>query len=473
MKLFSAQLERASFDAHLIKPGILHLGFGAFHRAHQALYFENYMDKTGDLNWGIIAVNLRAAESPSFNAFFNSNSSYILKTTSPTGEEKYRLIQSHIGHTDWVQNATEAEALFAQSTIKAATITVTESGYYLGDDGRSLNFADPTIEAEIRGGKARSVYAYLARALEQRRQKLNLPITIICCDNIRANGKMLKTNLLAYLTKLDQSKLCDWVKENVSFPCTMVDRITPRADDEFVRQMQSLFPTVQSNPVRSEAFTQWVLEDNFAGPMADLTVAGVEIVKDVDPYEEAKIRILNGGHSGLCYLGALAGHTTFDQAMADPKLRKHFDGWEQENVLPGLTRPLPFDKHQYCDDVANRFCNAAIADNLERICMDGWSKMPIYIRPTIASCLDQGISPTYGYDCIASWYVYARRFDKGQMQVKYHEPYWEQLKPLLQPAKEEAFARTTALWDNLPEQHQEFVPSLVSAIKKLEASWPV
>ena len=189
-------------------------------------------------------------------------------------------------------------------------------------------------------------------------------------------------------------------------------------------------------------------------------------------YEEAKIRILNGGHTGLCYLGALAGFKTFDEAMRDPRTRAHFDGWETNEVLPGLTIALPFDKERYLDEIAERFGNTAIADALERIFMDGWSKLPIYIRPTLQSCLEQGITPSYGYDCIASWYVYARRFADGVMPISYHEPYWHLLEPLLATGQEEVFASNRQLWADIPETFADFVPGVVAAIQEMEIKWP-
>ena len=157
--------------------------------------------------------------------------------------------------------------------------------------------------------------------------------------------------------------------------------------------------------------------------MPDLVRAGVEGVADVDPYEEAKIRILNGGHLALCYLGALAGHTTFDQTFNDPRLRQIFDAFETGEVLRGLEMELPFDKHAYLAEIAARFSNETIADQLERLCMNGYSKMPIYLRPTLAACLRQNILPTSTITCIASWYVYARHIAAGRMPVHYHEPY--------------------------------------------------
>lgn len=467
-----AILKTGTYDRSKCLPGVVHIGYGAFHRAHQAYYFDKYMQTTNDLRWGILAVNLRTTEAAKFAEFRETDPGYILKSTAPNGQQNYQLIKSHVGFTDWTQEPAKAEELLALATVHLVTITVTESGYYLDDSGNELNLSDPIIAAEIAGGKPTSVYGYLARALQERADWADKAISILCCDNIRSNGKMLRKCLLTYLEATNRGELANWVRTYVSFPCSMVDRITPRADNVLVEEIKAVFSQQNASPVQCEEFIQWVLEDNFAGDAPDLAKAGVQIVKDVDPFEEAKIRILNGGHTGLCYLGALAGYKTFDEAMLDTKLRAHFDGWQHENVLPGLDIALPFDKKEYCQEIAERFCNVAISDGLERICMDGWSKFPIYIRPTLLSCLEQGIDPKFGYDCIASWYVYARRVATGKTSISYHEPYWNDLAPLLTLGQEMTFAQSTTLWDELPRKFKQFVPGVVSAIEKMEAAWP-
>ncbi len=466
------EIKRTKYNREACKIGIIHLGFGAFHRAHQAVYIDNYMEETGDLNWGIAAVNLRAEEANAFSHHVFDENGYLLKTTSPNGEIAYQEIRSHICFEDWATNPTSAENLVALPSVKIISMTVTESGYYLNDDW-SLNDNHPIILDELKGGKKRSIYAYLAAGLKQRMKTLGKPITILCCDNIRSNGEKLCRNFKTYLVLLGETGLLDWIDKNATFPNSMVDRITPRATEELSKEVSLLASGFEDTAIHAEGFIQWVLQDKFVNGFPALEKAGVEIVDNVDPYEEAKIRILNGGHTGLCYLGALAGYQTFDQAMTDPKLREHFDQFEEENVLPGLTVDLPFNKAEYCGLIAERFSNTAIADDLSRICMDGWSKFPIYIRPTIKSCLAQGIQPGYGYDCIASWYVYARRFAAGKTHIPYHEPYWEQLKPLLQQGCESNFASLEALWSDLPKTYDEFVPEIVSAIKRMEQKWPI
>jgi D-arabinitol 4-dehydrogenase len=454
------------------KIGVVHVGFGAFHRAHQAVYVDDYMEQTGDLNWGIAAVNLRPSESDAFDEVQRTKNGYLLKTTSPDGERQFRLVRSHCQFVDWSKTAKEAEELIALNSVHVVTVTVTESGYYLNDDW-TLNKNDPMIASELAGGDALTVYGYLAKALKYRMTENGQPISILCCDNIRSNGKMLERTFLNYLENLGDLELLAWVQSNASFPSSMVDRITPRASDDLKSEVQAIFNDATLSPIHGEAFSQWVLEDKFKGAFPDLTKAGVEIVANVDPFEEAKIRILNGGHTGLCYFAALAGYETFDQGMTDPALKEFFDNYEQKEVLPGLDLELPFDRLKYLGKIADRFANRAIADQLGRICMDGYSKVPIYIRPTLASCLAQNIFPKYGFLCVASWYVYARRFAAGQMPIHYIEPYWDQLEPLLSKGNEEQFAQTKQLWGDLPDTYPDFVQSIVAAISEVEEKWPV
>lgn len=459
------------YDRDACEIGVAHLGYGAFHRAHQAVYLDDYMARTGDLGWGIAAINLRPSDSAGFAEAAAAQDGYLLKTTAPDGAREYRLVRSHLAHIDWAVDRAGAEAVLSHASVRAVTITVTESGYAL-DAAGALDATAPEIAAELKGGAPTSVYAYLARALAARAEVLNEPITIICCDNIRANGRMLERNLLTYLELAGRRGLADWVRVNAAFPCSMVDRITPRVAEELTAEVERLRPGCALAPVQCEEFTQWVLEDRFAGPMPNLGKVGVEVVQDVDPYEEAKIRILNGGHTCAAYLGALAGYEAFDQIMGDPALRAHFDAYQTEEVLPGLTRDLPFDKRAYRDRIAARFGNAAIADQLERICADGYAKVSLFIRPTLESCLAQGIEPRRGYDSVASWYVFARRASQGAGPIAYREPNSPLLRPLLARGAEADFARSRPLWADLPETYPGFAPGLMAAIESMEAAWP-
>lgn len=451
--------------------GLVHIGYGAFHRAHQAIYIDDYMQKTNDLMWGIAAVNLRPEESESFNLSSQNTDGYLIKTIDPNGLVEYRKVRSHLKFLNWAQASDNAENILSKTSVHAITITVTESGYYLDAEG-NLDLSESVISDAINGKQGKSVYAYLSAALHKRMVSIDQPITILCCDNIRSNGTMLRKNLLAYLKATHQNDLFNWVSKKASFPSSMVDRITPRASLDLQNEIKNTFEGKHLDPIHSEAFSQWVVEDNFAGHMPDLSQSGAEITSDVTPYEEAKIRILNGGHTSLAYLGALAGYVTFDEVMFNPELRGHFDNFQNREVLPGLSIEVPFDKYAYMESIANRFCNSAIADKLERICMDGYSKMQLYIKPTLEACYKQNINPTHSLDVVASWYVYARRFEAGKMHIPYQEPYWEELSPLLGKGKEIDFATHENLWGTLPKTYDSFSTMLVDAIEKMEHQWP-
>ncbi len=463
--IFATDYDRASCQT-----GIVHVGYGAFHRAHQAVYIDDYMQHTGDLSWGIAAVNLRPSESAAFAAAQQGGDGYLLKYTGTTTPTAYRLVRPHVQFADWSEQAAEAEGLIALESVHAVTITVTESGYYLDEAGQ-LNLDDPIISAEVSGGPAQSVYGYLAAGLARRFAADGGPVTIMCCDNIRGNGHMLEASLRAYLLAVGKDDLAAWVTANATFPCSMVDRITPRPTDELQTEITGLFPEFGDSPIHSEDYIQWVLEDRFAGRMADLTKVGVEVVADVDPYEEAKIRILNGGHTGLAYLGVLAGHDTFDEAMRDPQLRSHFDKLEGENssrpatgtaIRQGcLLRTHRRAVCQSCD------CRCAGTDlhgrvfQISHLCAANTRRVPA-----------QNISPQHCYASIASWYVFARRHARDEGRVAYHEPNWHLLSPMLEDRAEHEFATSVILWGDLPSTYADFAPGIVSAIEEMDNRWP-
>ncbi|MEP3053163.1 mannitol dehydrogenase family protein [Ascidiaceihabitans sp.] len=467
-----APIYATKYDRSTCDVGIVHLGFGAFHRAHQAVYLDDYMEASGDVRWGIAAVNLRASETDQLRlaqADITDHDGYFLKSISADGDEEVRRVRSHVHFADWSTGQAEAEALLSRPSVHLVTITVTESGYYTDPKG-DLNLADPTIEAEIKGDAAQSVYGYLRAALSQRMKATSAPLTIACCDNIRQNGKMLERNLIAYLRACTEQALADWVTAHVTFPCSMVDRITPRSPVALGAELSALVGKDVASPVMAEDFIQWVLQDSATAPMPDLGCVGVTVTPDVDPFEETKIRVLNGGHTALTYMAALEGVDTFDAAMRVPHLNAHFQNFETQEVLPALTLALPFSKDDYLAKIARRFGNQAIGDTVARICADGMAKFPIFIRPTIEGCLAAGTMPKFAIRSIASWYVFARHVAAGKIPFEYVEPSWAQLKTLLGT---DDFLTSTQLWGDVPRKYPQFITTLREEISEMEATWPV
>ncbi len=451
--------------------GVVHLGFGAFHRAHQAVYLDDYMDKSGDLSWGIAAVNLRASDALQFQAVAQEvarHDGYFLKSVSADGEVALRRVRAHLAFVDWSVEAARAEALLADTGVHLVTLTVTESGYYTDPDG-NLNLSDPLIVMETAGGAPKTVYGYLRAALQGRKSASGAALTIACCDNIRQNGKMVQRNLAAYLVACGDMDLAAWVAQNVAFPCSMVDRITPRSAPDLAIEISEVVGATVTAPIMAEDFIQWVLEDTTLTPLPDLAQAGVTVTPDVDPYEETKIRVLNGGHTALCYLAALRGIETFDAAMRVPDLLAHFQAFETQEVLPALTLDLPFSKQAYLARITRRFGNQAIGDTVARICADGMVKFPIFIRPTLEGCLAQGITPIYALRSIASWHQFACLSDAGKIPFPYVEPNWTDLKAMLGT---DAFVTSRQLWGDLPEAYPEFGEALRREIAQMAVDWP-
>lgn len=460
------------YDRSACQVGVVHLGFGAFHRAHQAVYLDNYMDSSNDLRWGIAAVNLRENDVADFktaNEDIDRHDGYYLKTYSAEGNVDMRRVRSHVKFSDWSADKDGSEALLSLASVQLVTITVTESGYYTDPNG-NLNTDDPTIKAELAGNGADTVYAYLSAALERRAASTNAPITIACCDNIRQNGKMLQRNLLSYLQASKKPELVSWVEKNVAFPCSMVDRITPRSPAELSAEMSDYVGATVAAPIMAEDFSQWVLQSISAADMPDLAQVGVTVTADVDAYEETKIRVLNGGHTALAYLAALEGVETFDAAMRVPHLLAHFKDFETKEVLPALTLDLPFSKSDYLENIIKRFGNVAIGDTVARICADGMAKFPIFIRPTLEGCLKQGITPVHAIRSIASWYVFALHVNAGNIGFEYLEPGWDDLKAML---GSDAFVTNPQLWGDLPSTYPEFANTLRLEIAEMESKWPV
>ena len=407
-----------TYDKSDCQTGIIHIGYGAFHRAHQAMYIDDYMEKTGDLRWGIVAVNLR-------NEGFREIDDYIVKTPS-----SYRLVRSHLDYIDWTKNRTIAKHMLTLPSVHLVTVTVTESGYAPGSP----------------------LFEYLACGLRNRKT----PITVMCCDNIRQNGVVLETQFLAYLYQTNQYELADWIKENVKFPSCMVDRITPRTTDQLRSEIADLYPEYMYTPIQTEEYSQWVIENKFASDFPDLIQVGVTITDDLEPYEETKIRILNGGHTSLAYLGVLSGYQTFDQVMSDESHRKHFKQLQTEEIVPSIDMELPFNIHEYVDKVEERFSNSTNVDDLERICMDGFTKFHTFIVPSLRKCLEQGKRPIHIYKSITAWYIYARKFARGCTKIRYNEPNWVLLEPLLADGKIDEFVSNERLWGDIPKRYITF-----------------
>lgn len=381
--------------------GIVHFGPGAFHRAHQAAYVDRLLDH--DPRWGIAAVSLRSGGTT--DALKAQDGLYTLAVIDR--EPSMRIIAAHSDAIGPGEGA-RLRKLLASPEIRIATSTVTEKGYCLAGDG-SLDFAHPDIAHDLaRPAEPASVIGWIVAGLGDRRAAGLPPFAMLCCDNMTGNGAKLRAACVALAREQDVG-LADWIAEEVSFPDSMVDSITPASDATFLAKVQGTLGVEDRAAVQRESFTQWVLQrfDMADGP--DLASAGVTLTSDVRGYEQAKLRILNGAHSTLAYVGLARGHETVFEAMSDNELEGFVTRLVHRDIAASLAPVEGLDKAAYADAVLNRFRNPEIRHLLSQIAWDGSQKLPYRLLDTTRAALDAGRGVERLAVPVAAWIAFLRR----------------------------------------------------------------
>ena len=392
---------RPAYDVKDVKVGIVHLGPGAFHRAHQAVYTDKIL--AGDLSWGICGVSLRSSSVR--DKLTGQNNLYTLAILDK--EPSYRIIGSIREILVAPQDPDAVLKRLVNPDVKIVTLTITEKGYCLTPAGE-LDQKHPDIIHDLTSPSLpNGAIGYLVEALSRRRADNVDPFVPISCDNLAENGSRLRKAVVAFASLID-SELAHWIEENVQFPATMVDSITPATDEAIVEKISTLLGVKDNWPIQREAFTQWVIED-FEGLRPSWELAGASFVKDVRPYEEAKLRILNGCHSSLAYLGSLVGLQTVEQAICDPKLRQYINRLISEEIIPSFIAPEGLDVGQYSQDILKRFGNPSIKYMLEQIAWDGSQKIPFRLLNTIRDNLLNGKSVHLLCLAVAAWMHFVRK----------------------------------------------------------------
>jgi fructuronate reductase len=396
-------LEWFDYPRDLQLPGIVHFGIGAFHRAHMAAYTDSAMS-AGDRHWGIIGVSLR---SPSVARQLNPQDGlYTIAERSGDGTS-FRLI----GAIKNVLVASyEKEAIcesIAYPTTHIISFTITEKGYCRAADGN--------LDFELAGES--SVYRFLTDGLALRKERGLRGVTMLSCDNLTKNGKQLNRLLNQYVLK-HCPELADWIQSHCTFPCSMVDRIVPATTAADLAAAQDALGwgelLYDEAAVVTEPFSQWVIEDNFAGPRPAWEKHGAQITSDVHAYETAKLRMLNGAHSALAYLGLQRGHEFVDQAIADPALAPLIESLMREEAASSLTPASGQDLSVYADALIERFKNPALNHRLAQIAMDGSQKIPQRWLETVAHHQKQGRQCPAILAGIAAWLGHVRG-DNGKV----------------------------------------------------------
>jgi fructuronate reductase len=448
---------RPALDPCAMRIGIVHLGIGAFHRAHQAAFTEQAAACTGETDWGICGVTQRS--SAVLEQLAPQDCLYTLLERGP-GAAPPQVIGSvrEVLYAGWTP--IEVAGRIADPAVRIVTLTVTEKGYRRGRDGR-LDYTDEVIQADLAGGQPRSAIGQLVRGL-QRRMAGGAPLTVLSCDNLTANGDVLRGLVHDFCAALpsDQAEpLVDWIGSAVRFPCSMVDRIVPATTEADRAEIRRTLGFTDAGLVVAEPFRQWVLADDFAAERPAWDKAGALLVPDVAPYEKAKLRLLNGAHSLLAYLGALAGYDLISEAVADDELAAAATALMTEDAAPTLDLPQGFDLPAYLTEVIERFANPALRHRTVQIAMDGSQKLPVRLLGTVRDRLAAGAQPRWAARAVAAWMVYVGvRTDRLGQALPVDDPLADTL-----VARAGAVRSAAALVDALLSVAEIFGPDLADS----------
>ena len=405
---------------------MLHLGLGSFHRAHQAVYVHQ-LQLSGNHRWALAGGNIRPDMQDTIAALVASKGAYTLETVTPQGARSYTRIQAISRVIPWDAELSGLVALGAQDSTRIISFTVTEAGYYLDSKDRlDLGFADlqSDLDAARAGRPGSTIYGALVAILRARMRGGAGPLTLLNCDNLRHNGERARAGLLQFIELLGDAPLRDWVAQHTSSPNAMVDRITPRPTPAVRERVAAATGVDDPAALMGERFIQWVIEDKFIGGRPAWEQVGVEMVASVQAYEEAKIRLLNASHSCIAWAGTLVGYTYIHEGTHDAQIRQLAFDYVTDDVIPVLDtpeHPSPINLAQYRDVVLDRFANPAIADTNQRVAMDGFSKIPGFIAPTIRERLARGESIARVAMLPALFLAYLQRWHAGAIAYTYQD----------------------------------------------------
>ncbi len=393
-----------SYDRDVLTHSIIHIGVGGFHRAHLAVYIDQ-LCQAGHTDWSIVGAGIMPGDVAMAEALSSQDMLYSLVVRGADTTDV-----SIIGSiNDFVLAVDDLEPLvakIAEPTTQIVSLTITEGGYPIDDSTGAFLPDAPTAAAH-------SAFGAIAAGLERRRMETGGPITVLSCDNILANGKAAATSTLGVAENAYGADLVRWITDNVSFPNSMVDRITPTTSDADRTWIANEVGLADSWPVVTEPFIQWVVEDRFAGKRLPLEDLDVIVTDNVEPYEYMKLRLLNAGHSCLAYLSALEGTETVDAAMATPHIKSFLEAFLANEALPTVP-PVPgIDLDNYIASLIERFSNPNIGDQISRLCLDGSSKFPKFLFPTIEAQLESDGPITLSALALAGWCQYLGGVDES------------------------------------------------------------
>lgn len=396
---------RPDYERSPVSSGIVHIGVGSFHRSHQAMFVDRVLED-GEEAWGICGVGLLPHDAAMRDFLAAQDGLYTLVTAAPDRTESARVIGSLTEYLFAPDDPGAVLAKLCSPETRIVSLTITEGGYSVEELPEYLSPPDTPKTAfdtvDVDNARPRSALVYLVTALAQRREAGILPFTVMSCDNIQGNGNVARAAVAALADRIDP-ELGTWIRTMVSFPNSMVDRITPATTDETRALVRERFGVEDDWPVRSESFVQWVLEDDFPLGRPGFENVGVQLVDDVEPYELMKLRLLNASHQAMSYLGILSGATMVHEVCSDPLFIAFLRGYMRREAIPTLL-PVPgIDLEEYCEQLLERFGSEAVRDTLARQVIDGSDRISTFLLPVVRSQLETGGSIAHAALVLAAW----------------------------------------------------------------------
>lgn len=403
------------YDRNLVKAGIVHIGVGNFHRAHEAYYTNKLLEDTTQQQWGICGVALLPGDEPLYRALREQDNMYTLTVCGRDGKDEVYCIGSLVELIWGVENPQAVIDKIADKDIKIITLTITEGGYNMDKSTGTFMLDNQSIQEDFAQPHApKTVFGFIAEGLRKRMQAGNGPITILSCDNLQHNGNTAKKAFTSFIEAQDR-QLAAWVAENVAFPNSMVDRITPATTPADIERLNTQNGTNDKAPVYCEDFIQWVIEDDFIAGRPAWEKVGVEFTDDVTAYENMKLSLLNASHEMLSFPAFLSGYRKVDDAMHDERFVRYLRTFMDKDITPYVPAPGNTDLEVYKQTLIERFGNRSVSDQLARLCFDGVSKIPVYIMPNLIRMIRDRADLTRVAFFIASYrhYLKYKTDDRG------------------------------------------------------------
>ena len=463
------QVPTPAYDRAAATAGVVHVGVGGFHRAHQAAYHERLLER-GALDWAICGVGLLPGDREMEAALAAQDHLYTLVVKHNDGTYEPRVIGAIVDYLFAPEDPEAVIERMAAATTRIVSLTVTEGGYNLDHVTGAFDADAPDVRHDLEAGAApRTTFGFVTEALRRRRERGLPPFTVMSCDNLPGNGKLARQVFTAF-ARLRDPALGEWMEGEVQFPNSMVDRITPQTTDHDREEIRKRFGIDDRWPVVCEPFTQWVLEDTFDLGRPRYEDVGVQMVEDVEPYELMKLRLLNAGHQALGYFAYLCGYRLVHEAAQDPLFRSLLLGYMDEEATPTLA-PVPgIDLEDYKRTLIQRFSNPEVRDTVARLCAETSDRIPKFLLPVIRAQLAAGGEIRRSAAVIASWARYAEGVDEQGEPIEVVDRMAATLVPLArrQRSDPDAFVANREVFGDLVDDAR-FMAAYRAALASLHA----